>query len=56
MNPLEAYCLRCKTQRKIMEPNRVPMANGKIAVKGRCSACGSKMHRIASDQSAAATA
>ena len=43
---MEAYCLKCKTQREMKSPTPVTMKNGKPATNGTCSVCGTKMFKI----------
>ena len=43
---MEAYCLKCKTQREMKGPTPVTMKNGKPATNGTCSVCGTKMFKI----------
>jgi Domain of unknown function (DUF5679) len=40
------YCVKCKAQREIKNPQNITMKNGKKAVKGTCPVCGTKMFRI----------
>jgi len=43
---LEAYCVKCKTKRKIKNPQETIMKNGRDAIKGFCSVCNCKVFRI----------
>ena len=43
---IEAYCVKCKTKRKIKNPQETIMKNGRPAVKGECSTCNCKVFRI----------
>ena len=43
---MEAYCVKCKQKREMKNPTEVTMKNGKKAVTGACSACGTKMFKI----------
>jgi RNase P subunit RPR2 len=43
---VEAYCLKCRTQRAMSDPQEVTMKNGKPATMGKCPVCGTKMYRI----------
>ena len=43
---IEAYCVKCKTKRKIKNPEETIMKNGRPAVKGTCSTCNCKVFRI----------
>ena len=42
----QAYCVKCKTKRKIKNPKETTMKNGKPAIKGFCSVCNCKVFRI----------
>ena len=42
----EIYCARCKTKRKIKNPKKTTMKNGRAAVKGFCSVCNCKVSRV----------
>lgn len=47
---MEAYCVKCKAKREIVDPKEVPM-KGKGGVKrramtGTCPKCSTKMFRI----------
>lgn len=43
---MEAYCMKCKEKREMLDPKRGTTSNGKPFVKGTCPSCGSKMCRI----------
>ena len=43
---MEAYCVKCRTKRKMENTKTVTMKNGKPATQGVCSVCGTKMFRI----------
>ena len=43
---VEAYCLKCRTQRAMSDAQEVTMKNGKPATMGKCPVCGTKMYRI----------
>jgi hypothetical protein len=43
---MEAYCLKCRTQREMQNPTPVTMKNGKPATKGVCPVCGTGMYKI----------
>jgi hypothetical protein len=43
---MEAYCLKCRTQREMKNPTQVTMKNGKPATKGECPVCGTGMYKI----------
>ena len=43
---VEAYCLKCRTQREMKDATAVTMKNGKPATKGVCPVCGTGMYKI----------
>lgn len=43
---MEAYCMKCKRKREMKDAKEVTMKNGKKAMSGSCSACGTKMFKI----------
>ncbi len=43
---VEGYCMKCKTTREIKDAKAVKMKNGRDAIKGTCSKCGTKMFKI----------
>jgi hypothetical protein len=43
---MQAFCLKCRTQREMKDPQPVTMKNGKAATSGSCPVCGTKMYRI----------
>lgn len=45
---VEAYCVKCRYKRKVKDPKSVTMKNGRPAVRGTCSDCGTKVYRIGS--------
>ena len=42
------YCVKCKTKREMKDPQRVTMKNGKPALKGQCTVCGTTINTILS--------
>jgi len=42
----EGHCMRCKEKREIKNAKQVRMKNGRDAVQGVCSSCGTKMFKI----------
>jgi len=42
----QAYCVKCKQNIEIKEPQNVTLKNGKPAVKGVCPNCGTSVFRI----------
>ena len=43
---VEGYCVKCKTKREMKDAKEVKMKNGRKAMKGKCSKCGTGMYRI----------
>ncbi|WP_199769298.1 DUF5679 domain-containing protein [Flavivirga eckloniae] len=43
---MEGYCVKCKEKKTIKDANEVAMKNGRKAMKGSCSTCGTSMFRI----------
>lgn len=42
------YCVKCKEKREIKDPVKVTMKNGRPAMRGICSVCGTGMYKILS--------
>ena len=40
------YCLKCKAQTEIKDPQAITMKNGKPATTGTCPTCGTKIFKI----------
>ncbi len=43
---VNAYCVKCKTKRDMVDPEKVTMKNGRPATKGTCPECKTKMFKI----------
>ncbi len=43
---MEAYCVKCKTKREIINPQAVFTSNGTPATRGTCAVCGAKVFRM----------
>ncbi len=41
-----AYCVKCKSKKNMKNGKQVTMKNGRPAMKGECSACGTGMYKI----------
>lgn len=41
-----AYCVKCRQKKSITEVEHVKMKNGRPAIKGKCSACGTGVYKI----------
>lgn len=50
MDPITAYCVKCKDKKEMKEPNEVAMptkgGGTRPAMKGTCPVCGTGMFRI----------
>ena len=42
----EAYCMKCRKKVEIKNPEKYTMKNKKMATKGECPDCGTKVFRI----------
>jgi pimeloyl-ACP methyl ester carboxylesterase len=42
---VEAYCAKCKMKRGMLNATEVTAKNGRIAIRGTCGVCGSKLYR-----------
>ncbi len=42
----QAYCVKCKTKREMKDAQEVTMKNGRRALRGPCSVCGTTLNRI----------
>ena len=40
------YCVKCKEKREMKDAEEVTMKNGRRAMKGKCSTCGTGMYKI----------
>lgn len=43
---MQAYCMKEKKKREMVNPKKVTMKNKRVAFKGKCSKCGTSMFRI----------
>jgi predicted GH43/DUF377 family glycosyl hydrolase len=43
---MQAYCMKCRANKKMRNPKNITMKNGKPATQGTCPTCGTKMFRI----------
>jgi uncharacterized Zn-binding protein involved in type VI secretion len=46
------YCVKCKNKREIKDAHQVTMKNGKPALKGQCTVCGTTVNAILSTKKA----
>jgi len=42
----EAYCVKEKAKREMSSPREVTLKNGRRALQGTCSSCGTKLFKI----------
>jgi RNase P subunit RPR2 len=42
----QAYCVKCKKKREMKGEKQVTLKNGRNAISGTCSVCGTKMFKI----------
>ena len=42
----EAYCVKCKTKRPMLNAREVTIKNGRFAVRGECAVCGTQLFRM----------
>jgi RNase P subunit RPR2 len=43
---MEAYCVKCKKKTQMKDEERVTLKNGRAALKGKCTDCGTYLFRI----------
>ncbi len=41
-----AFCVKCKAMKAMKDAKKVTMKNGRPAMKGVCSVCGTGMYKI----------
>ena len=46
MPAVEGYCVKCKAKREMKDAKENTMANGRKAMKGTCTKCGTGMFKI----------
>jgi hypothetical protein len=46
MAAIIGYCVKCKAKRDMKDAKEITMANGRKAMKGVCSVCGTGMFKI----------
>jgi len=44
------YCVKCKSKRDMKNAEKVTMKNGRPAMKGSCTVCGTGMYKILSSK------
>ncbi len=45
---MQAYCLKCRSQRQIQDVKQVILKNGRSAQRGTCPACGKTVFKMGS--------
>ena len=50
--PETGYCVKCKEKREMKDAIKVEMKNGRNAMKGTCTVCGTKMLKFIGKASA----
>ena len=43
---MQAYCVKCHSNRERKDAKSITMKDGKPATQGKCSVCGTKIFRI----------
>ncbi len=43
---MQMYCVKCRAKNDAQDVEEVTMKNGKAAVKGKCTKCGTGMYKI----------
>ena len=43
---VEAYCVKCKGKKTMVDAKKVTMKNGRQAMQGKCPDCGTGMYKI----------
>jgi hypothetical protein len=43
---MEGYCVKCREKKEMKDVKQVTLANGRHALQGACSVCGTKMTRF----------
>ena len=41
------YCVKCKNKKEMKDEQKVTMKNGRKALKGKCSVCGTTVFKFA---------
>jgi len=42
----KGYCVKCKAKREMKDEQKVTMKNDRLAMKGKCTDCGTGMYKI----------
>ena len=46
MQDIKAYCMKCRAERAVQNPQTITTKNGRPAVQGICPVCGTKMYKF----------
>ena len=49
---MNGYCMKCRSEKTIVESRTVVMKNGRYATEGKCPACGTKLYRLGREKAA----
>lgn len=44
------YCVKCRKKSEMVNAEKVTMKNGRPAMKGKCTVCGTGMYKILSSK------
>ncbi len=42
----QGYCVKCKAKKEMKDTQNVELKNGRKALSGKCTTCGTKMFKI----------
>jgi len=43
---MDGYCVKCREKREMKDTREETLKNGRLAMKGKCTVCGTSMCRI----------
>lgn len=46
MENQEGYCMKCRSKKLIVNPEKITMKNGKLALTGKCPSCEGKIFKF----------
>lgn len=49
----EGYCMKCRQKRELKNENQTTLKNGRPAIEGQCSVCGTKVVKLVGKAGAA---
>lgn len=50
MEKIEAYCMKCKGHKTMVDPKKSKTKNGRTMYKGKCPDCGTTICRFVSEK------